>query len=58
MEGTARAHGATLLRLLLCLLMQLGATRPGVGQGEAGQTARALLVPWGLLAGPQVLCRP
>lgn len=50
MEGTARAHGATLLRCLLLLhLMQPGAgvAGPGVGQGEAGQVAEALLVPWG-----------
>lgn len=53
MEGTAWAHGATLLRCLLLLhLMQLGAgaaglAGPGVGQGEAGQVAAPLLVPWG-----------
>lgn len=50
MEGTAQAHGATLLHCLLLLhLMQPGARAagPGVGQGEAGQVAEALLVPWG-----------
>lgn len=49
MEGTARAHGATLLRCRLLHLMQLGAgvAGPGVGLGEAGQVAEALLVPWG-----------
>lgn len=49
MEGTARAHGATLLRLLLLHLMQpgAGAAGPGVGQSETGQAAEALLVPWG-----------
>lgn len=47
MEGTARAHGATLLRLLLLHLMQPGAAGPGVGQGEAGQAAGAPLVPQG-----------
>lgn len=49
MEGTARAHGATLLRCRLLHLMQLGAgvAGPGVELGEAGQVAEALLVPWG-----------
>lgn len=47
MEGTARAHGATLLRLRLLHLMQpgAGAAQPGEGQGEAGQAAEALLAP-------------
>ena len=49
MEGTAQAHGATLLHLLLLHLMQPGARAagPGVGQDEAGQVVEAFLSPWG-----------
>ena len=55
MEGTAQAHGATLLHLLLLHLMQpgAGAAGPGVGQDEAGQMAEAFLVPWGCLLVPK-----
>lgn len=55
MEGTAQAHGATLLHLLLLHLMQpgAGAAGPGVGQDEAGQVAEAFLSPWGCLLVPK-----
>lgn len=60
MEGTARAHGATLLRLRLLHLMQpgAGAAEPGVRQGEAGQAAEALLTPWGCSLVPKSSAAP
>lgn len=60
MEGTARAHGATLLHLLRLLhLTQPEAAGPGVGQGEAAQAAGVLLRPWRctLVPGSTVLPR-